>query len=167
MPLACMWGMGWYLCPQSLPNMKKMDYAHAILFQLEITYPDGSMDMIISDEDVKCSNGPVLSADLYAGEYYDANKQIKNWNCADFMDSGWTSCMEANYGYENLVSQIGEPVIIVKELPVSRLTKSPKGEWILDFGQNIAGFVRMKVNAPKGTQITLEHCEILDKQENL
>ena len=82
------------------------------------------------------------------------------------MDSGWTSCMEANYGYENLVSQIGEPVIIVKELPVSRLTKSPKGEWILDFGQNIAGFVRMKVNAPKGTQITLEHCEILDKQGN-
>lgn len=72
--------------------------------------------------------------------------------------------MEANYGYENLVSQIGEPVIIVKELPVSRLTNSPKGEWILDFGQNIAGFVRMKVNAPKGTQITLEHCEILDKQ---
>lgn len=70
-------GDGWYLCPQSLPNMKKMDYAHAILFQLEITYPDGSMDMIISDEDVKCSNGPVLSADLYAGEYYDANKQIK------------------------------------------------------------------------------------------
>ena len=159
-------GDGWYLCPQSLPNMKKMDYAHAILFQLEITYPDDSMDMIISDEDVKCSNGPVLSADLYAGEYYDANKQIKNWNCADFMDSGWTSCMEANYGYENLVSQIGEPVVIVKELPVSRLTKSPKGEWILDFGQNIAGFVRMKVNAPKGTQITLEHCEILDKQGN-
>ena len=40
--------------------------------------------------------------------------------------------MEANYGYESLVSQIGEPVMIVNELPVPGMTKSPKGEWILD-----------------------------------
>ena len=159
-------GDGWYLCPQALPNMKKMDYAHAVLFQLEVTYADGSVEVILSDESVKYTTGPILSSDLYAGELYDANKEIPDWSFADYVDSRWSSCVEANYGYENLVSQIGEPVMIVKELPVTQITKSPKGEWILDFGQNIAGFVRMKVNAPKGTQITLEHCEVLDKQGN-
>lgn len=159
-------GDGWYLCPQSLPNMKKMDYAHAVLFQLEVTYADGSVEIIHSDESVKYTTGPVLSSDLYAGEQYDANKEIMNWSCPDYADSKWSSCIEANYGYENLVSQIGEPVIIVKELPVAHIAKSPKGEWILDFGQNIAGFVRMKVDAPKGSQITLEHCEVLDTQGN-
>lgn len=159
-------GDGWYLCPQSLPNMKKMDYAHAVLFQMEVIYADGSQETIISDNEVKASEGPVRSCDLYAGELYDANAKIDHWSSADYSDSHWDSCIQADYGYENLTGQIGEPVMIVNELPVERMTKSPKGEWILDFGQNIAGFVRMKVDARKGTQITLEHCEVLDKEGN-
>ena len=159
-------GDGWYLCPQSLPNMKKMDYAHAVLFQLEVTYPDGSIEIVHSDSSVNYATGPILSSDLYAGELYDATKEIPNWSCMDYEDSLWSSCIEVDYGYENLVSQIGEPVKIIKELPIASISKSPKGEWILDFGQNIAGFVRMNVTAPTGTQITLEHCEVLDAQGN-
>lgn len=159
-------GDGWYLGPQTRPNMKKLDNAHAVLFQLEVTYADGSVERICSDETVRASYGPVLASDLFAGEYYDANMQIKGWCDPDYQALGWKACVRANCGYENLVAQFGEPVMIVRELPVAQVIKSPQGEAILDFGQNIAGFVRMKVNAPKGTSITLEHCEVLDQAGN-
>lgn len=159
-------GDGWYLGPQTRPNMKKLDYAHAVLFQLEVTYADGSIECICSDETVKVSYGPVISSDLFGGEYYDANKQIKDWCTSAYEAAEWKSCVKAKYGYENLVSQLGEPVMIIRELPVATVLKSPKGETILDFGQNFAGYVRMKVNAPKGTTVTLEHCEVLDPAGN-
>lgn len=159
-------GDGWYLGPQTKPNMKKMDYAHAVLFQLEVTYADGSVKQILSDKNVKASYGPILSSDLFAGEHYDANHRMDDWSTREFSDTGWEHCKEVSYGYGNLKAQLGEPVTIIKELPVKQVLISPKGECILDFGQVLAGRVRMRVNAPKGTAITLEHCEVLDKEGN-
>ena len=159
-------GDGWYLGKNTRPNMKKLDYAHAILFQLEVTYADGTVKQILSDRHVKASYGPILSSDLFAGEHYDANAQSENWNTTAFSDAEWGFCKEVSYGYENLVAQLGEPVKVVKELPVQQVLTSPKKECILDFGQVIAGRVRMTINAPKGTEVTLEHCEVLDKDGN-
>lgn len=159
-------GDGWYMCPQTLPNMKKNDQTHAVLFQLEAIYSDGSQDTICSGTNTKASYGPVLSSDLFAGEQYDATKELDGWTKNTFDDSAWTPCKIGNYGFQNLKAQLGEPVIAAKELPVVNVLHSPKGETILDFGQNMAGHVRMNVSAPRGTVITLEHCEVLDKEGN-
>lgn len=159
-------GDGWYLGPHTTPNMKHLDYAHAVLFQLEVTYADGSCEHVISDNSVKTAFGPVRSSDLFAGECYDANFEQQGWCAPGFDEKDWTPVKTAAYGYANLVAQLGEPVTVVKELPVSQILTSPIGETILDFGQVIAGRVRMKVNAPKGTAVTLEHCEVLDKAGN-
>lgn len=159
-------GDGWYLCPQALPNIEQLDHAHAVLFQIEVTYADGSREQICSGEQTKAAYGPVLFSDLYAGEKYDANRELYGWTTVSFDDSAFQSCQTKEYGYDNLRAQLGEPVISVAEFPVKELIHSPKGETILDFGQNMAGRVRMRVNAPKGTEITLEHCEVLDKQGN-
>lgn len=159
-------GDGWYLCPQMLPNIENQDYAHAVLFQLELTYDNGSTETVVSDQVVQASYGPVMGSDLFAGECYDANREMSGWSTEEFVATDWQSCTEADYGYGNLVPEPEAPVSIVRELPVQELLVSPKGEYILDFGQVIAGRVRMRVSAPAGTQIVLEHCEVLDAEGN-
>ena len=159
-------GDGWYLGAQTLPNIKKMKHAHAVLFQLEVEYGDGTNQTFISDPGTKASYGPVVSSDLFAGELYDANKEIEGWNSPGFDEKNWKACRIADYGYRNLRPQLGEPVEVIEVLPVKEVLHSQKGETILDFGQNIAGIVQMKTDVPKGTKIVLEHCEVLDKEGN-
>lgn len=158
-------GDGWYLCPQSLPDMK-IKHAHAVLFQLEVTYADGTTETICSDSETTVSYGPILCSDLYAGESYDAIPEQPGWDTAGFSDNGWKKTVVASYSLANLVPQLGEPVLPAVTLPVKEVLHSPKGETILDFGQNLSGRVRMHVDAPKGTVITLEHCEVLDAEGN-
>ncbi len=184
-------GDGWFLGPQTLPNIKRPVLKHAVLFQLEATYEDGTTQMVCSDEEVETSYGPVRCADLFSGEKYDANEIREGWdepkNDADENRDGrdmakqgaiakrdmrkrsaddWKKVKIGTFGYDNLVAQLGEPVMRECELPVKEVRRSPKGEWILDFGQVLSGFVRMNVNAPKGTAVTLEHTEVLDKDGN-
>lgn len=62
-------GDGWYISPQSLPNIKHMDYAHAVLFQIDVTYADGSCQQICSGAQTKAAYGPVHFSDLYVGQF--------------------------------------------------------------------------------------------------
>lgn len=159
-------GDGWYHCPQSRPNMKKVETRHCLLFQLELLYPDGRTERICSDQTVKAFYGPVRSSDLYGGEYYDAEKEIPGWDNADYNDSSWESCKEVKFGYGNLTAQYGDPVRVVCELPAAQILTSPKRECILDFGQVTAGYLKIKIDAPRGTRIVLDYCEVLDKDGN-
>lgn len=158
-------GDGWYHCPNAKPNMKT-DAQHAALYQIELVYRDGCRDVIGSDETALVSDGAVRSADLYAGEQYDARREQPGWACADFDASQWEHAVTKKYGYENLKAQFGEPVMRVAELKPVGIKRSPKGETILDFGQNLAGWVRVKTHLQKGQTLRMEHCEVLDKDGN-
>ena len=147
---------GWMLGAQSHVNIQDMDENHSALYQLEMEFADGSIQRICTGEQTRWTTGQVRSADLFAGELYDANYQTDHWY----------PCLCKNYGYSNLRAQYGETVEQVLKLPVKQILHSPRGELMLDFGQVIAGRVRMKVHAPKGTKIILEHCEVLDKDGN-
>lgn len=159
-------GNGWFYSPNAAPNMKT-DNRLACLFQVRVVYTDGSIDIFGSDDHAESAHGPVLSSDMYAGEKYDANAEIAHW-CSSGAEGGtWTPVrVEMKYGYDNLVPQNADRVIVNRELPVKEILHSPKGEVILDFGQNIAGVIRMKHPLKKGQVIRLEHCEVLDKEGN-
>jgi len=159
-------GDGWYCSPLTMPRENKNTEPHAVLFQLELRYADGSEEIVCSDKKVKAAHGPVLFSDLYAGEKYDANAEMAGWDTPEFSDDGWTPARIKNFGYANLAAQIGNPVRPVVTLPAVRTYRSPKGEQIVDFGQNLAGRIRMKVNAPKGREITLDHFEAPDRDGN-
>ena len=113
-------GDGWYLCPQSLPDMK-IKHAHAVLFQLEVTYADGTTETICSDSETTVSYGPILCSDLYAGESYDATLEQPGWDTAGFSDNGWKKTVAASYSLANLVPQLGEPVLPAVTLPVKEV----------------------------------------------
>jgi len=158
-------GDGWYCGPLTMVRGND-DTRHAVLFQLEVTYSSGESELICSGADVTTAYGPVLFSDLYAGEMYDANLEVDGWDTAGFDDKNWVPAVVEDYGYLNLVAQSGPPVRPVELIPAVKVYTSPKGEKIVDFGQNLAGRVRMKVSAPKGTEITLDHFEAPDCDGN-
>lgn len=146
-------GDGWYLGVKTTPRVKDYERVHAVLFQLELEYEDGSSERVSSDEEVTCAYGPVRASDLFAGERYDAREDFTSPQRA----------LPARYGYENLRAQVGEGVVCVEEIPARRVILTPKGETLLDFGKVLAGRVRMKVSAKAGTCIRLIHSEVTDK----
>jgi alpha-L-rhamnosidase len=159
-------GDGWYCCKGFTPNLPHCKPERAVLFQLELAYADGSRERVISDESVRAAQGPVLFSDLFGGEKYDANLEQPGWDAPGFDDSGWLPAGAAQYGYDNLTAQYGEPVRAVRELPVQKMYTSPKGETILDFGQVTAGYVRLRTDLPFGTVIRLDHFEVPDQFGN-
>lgn len=177
-------GDGWYHGFMTKAEDNSYDPAHAVLMQLQVNYADGSSETIISDESVKVAESPVRCSDLFAGERYDANKMPYGWemaeydcslwrdNCglgegsSDFGENLWKQGEIADFGYENLRAQYGQPVRPVCLLPVKDILKSPKGEQIIDFGQVIAGRVRMRIHVPKGRKVIISHTEGLDAEGN-
>ena len=157
---------GWYFGAETAMSKKALGEPYSILYQLEISYRDGRWTQILSDGSEKWSEGPCLHANLFAGEKYDARLEQEGWDEPGFEDRDWRPVKKARFGYDNLAAQIGAPVRIAAEVPAERSYVSPKGENIIDFGQVMAGRVRMHVNAPAGTEITLDHFEIPDKEGN-
>lgn len=141
----------------------------AMLLQIELEYTDGSKETILSDESVKWSdNGMIRYSDLFIGEKQDHTyaKNSEGFDRPGFNDSGWQAVVVKDYGYANLKPQIGEPIRKLKEFPVKQVTTTPKGEKVLDFGQVIAGFVRMTIRTKGSAVIKLEHSEVLDEKGN-
>ncbi|WP_460520805.1 family 78 glycoside hydrolase catalytic domain [Humibacter antri] len=123
-----------------------------LLAQLEISYADGSRDVVASDDSFEWSNdGPVRFADLKDGEIYDANLEPSYSGRARLADPGLVPTAPDNVTPRE--QEVFTPVLIT----------TPSGRRVLDFGQNIAGFVGFTVTAPRGQQIRLRLGEILDE----
>ena len=159
-------GDGWYHGYMTKAQDDSYDPAPAILLQLEVTCIDGTKETITSDAQVKVHESPVRCSDLFAGERYDANRRVPDWNLAGGSTQDWESAVPADFGYGNLKVQYGAPVRPIRILPVRAVLTSPKGERIFDFGQVIAGRLRLTIDVPKGTVVTITHTESLDKDGN-
>ena len=149
-------GDGWYCGPKTQPAGPDRRPVHAVLFQLRLEYKSGAAETICSDKQVQASQGPVRSSDLFAGELYDARKKPVSKK----------PVKQKDYGYEALRAQVGEPILPILTLPVQKKYLSPRGETILDFGQIMAGRVRMDLELPWGTKVILDHFEATDREGN-
>ncbi len=161
-------GDGWYHGFMSKAVDLLYDPSFAILFQIDLTYADGTKEKICPDDQVYVAKSPVLCSDLFAGERYDANAKLPDWDNTGYSPDSrnWKPAIPASFGYENLRAQLGQPVRPVMELPVKEILISPKGEKILDFGQVVAGRVRFHTDVPKGRKITITCTEGLDENGN-
>jgi alpha-L-rhamnosidase len=133
--------------------------------QLEITYSDGAVDTIATDASWRTSYGPILSADLYNGESFDARLRQDGWSVAGFDDSTWSAAETFAPAVGRLVPRTGPPVRRTQELPVREVIMTPAGRTVLDFGQNFVGWVRFTVEGAAGTIVTLRHAEVLEHGE--
>ena len=138
-----------------------------LLCQLQITFTDGSEQTIVTDNTWKGSqDGPVTRDGIYDGESYDAGKEMKGWSNAGFDDSKWKAVTVADVAKDNLLATQTVPVKKIQEIKPVRIFKTPKGLLVADFGQNMVGWIRLKVKGNAGTMVTIRHAEVLDKYGN-
>lgn len=136
--------------------------------ELRVVYEDGSVEKIITDETWKASTGPIVSESLYHGETYDARLEKAGWDTPDYDDSQWLPVAMSENIPEKLVAQVMPPIQIVEYMQPKSITKRNDGGpnkdeevYIVDFGQNMTGVVKIKAQGPAGTQIKIRHSELL------
>jgi alpha-L-rhamnosidase len=135
-----------------------------LLCQVKIVYTDGSETTIVTDNSWKgTASGPITLNGIYDGETYDARKEIKGWSNSGFNDGGWQPVKTATHTNNNLVATQTVPVKKIQEIKPIRIFKTPKGTLVADLGQNMVGWIKLKVKGNAGTTVTIRHAEVLDK----
>jgi len=160
-------GDGWYRGYFGWQGKKNLyGKKTALLCQLQITFADGTKQLVNTDKSWKTSTGAILESEIYHGEIYDARLEKANWSKDGFNDSDWSPVFEKEFGYKNLFAFSGSPVRVNKKIkPVTKIL-TPKGETVLDFGQNMVGRIQFQLKGNKGDKISIYHAEVLDKEGN-
>ncbi|HVW94463.1 MAG TPA: glycoside hydrolase family 78 protein [Mucilaginibacter sp.] len=160
-------GNGWYrgyFGYNPKPNLYGSDIA--VLFQINITYTDGTTATVASDGTWKSSTGPVRFAEIYDGAVIDDRMQQKNWSTTNFNDKDWFGVKVGDFSKSALIATVNEPVRKHETFKPVRIFKTPLGEQVIDFGQNLVGWVQMKVKGKAGDTVKLSHAEVMDKAGN-
>lgn len=160
-------GNGWYrgyLAWENNFNIygKKL----GVFCQVHIEYTDGSEEEVVSDASWKSAIGPIKSVEIYHGETYDARDEFPGWSAAGFNDGRWAGVDVKEYPKAILVATVNEPVQKHETFSPVRIFKTPKGEQVIDFGQNLVGWVMVKASGNAGTRFSIKHAEVLDKFGN-
>jgi alpha-L-rhamnosidase len=138
----------------------------ALLLQLEVVYQDGHRETITSDGAWKSSTGPILMSEIYDGETYDARREQSGWNSPGFDDHDWLAAKQIAGAKDVLTGPESPPMRRHEEFVPQKIFKTPAGDTVVDFGQNLVGWVRLKVSGAAGSTVTLRHAEVLDKNGN-
>jgi alpha-L-rhamnosidase len=154
-------GEGWALGRLGWEN-KRNHYSDrpALWAELVLEYAD-RVETVVTDTVFRTSSGAVVSSSIYDGEVVDARLEPAGWSAPGFDDSSWNAVEAFDWPAESLIEPIAEPIRRVEELAPVTIATSPTGRTVVDFGQNISGWVRFTVAAPSGTVITLRHAEVL------
>lgn len=165
--VGAMVGNGWYRGYLAWENNKDV-YGKKLgfLFQLEIVYSDGTKETIISDENWKSSTGPIKTVEIYHGETYDARDEKAGWSTVGYNDAAWSGVTLPTSTYNNLLVAENEPIRKHETFTASKIITTPSGEKVLDFGQNLVGWVVVKATGKAGDKIVIKHAEVLDKAGN-
>jgi len=166
-----------------------------LLFQLELTFADGTKQTIVSDQTWKATaDGPIRSNNEWDGEVYDATKELKGWSQTNYDDKAWLQAQlttdpgtnrryfaketpqsnepKTPHGDLSLkvarrVGQISDPMKVMQTLTPRSVTHLNKDTFILDLGQNLAGWIQLNVQGPKGQTVKLHYAESLQANGNI
>jgi alpha-L-rhamnosidase len=164
-------GNGWYRNYRANPNeapdlVERTRQDLLVIAQVEVNYTDGTKEIITTGPGWKSSTGPILMTSIYNGETYDARLEKPDWSTVNFDDKSWQGIEVVPFKKETIMATVGPPVKRMEEIKPLKIIHTPAGDTIVDMGQNMAGWCRLKVNGPTGTTITLRHGEMLDKFGN-
>jgi alpha-L-rhamnosidase len=129
----------------------------ALLFQLVITYSDGSIQLVTSDDTWKSSTGAIRYAEIYNGEIIDTRLDKNGWMLAGYNDGDWNTVKVADFSLDNLLATYNELVKKHETFKPVHIFTTPKGEKVIDFGQNLVGWVTVKAKGNAGDSIKILH----------
>ena len=156
------WWRGWlgFTRQRAVYGDERAGYA-----ELEVVFADGHVQTVGTDETWRAASGEVIADDLYNGETIDARLANSAWRHPGFDDAGWGAVHAVDFDTARLVSTVSPPVRRLGEFAVQKHWTSPSGKTLVDFGQNLVGFIRVAVSGAAGTEIVLRHAEVLEHDE--
>jgi len=132
-----------------------------VIMLIEVTFTDGTQQTITTNDSWRWSNGPILANDIYDGEVYDARLAQNGWDRSGFDDTTWHAVAAVAAPGGTLTARTMPPMRVTQTLRAVRITAPQAGTYIYDFGQNVAGWARLRVTGPAGTAVTLRTAEEL------
>ncbi len=151
-------GEGWYKGEITYDNVSCF-YGDVIAAcaQLCVWYEDGTREILVkTDKGWQCKKSAVKYSSIYHGETLDLTEN----------DDTVYGVKTVFYDKKKIISQINEPVCEDRRVQAKRKFLTPKGECVLDFGENLTGLVEVQYTATECAHIILEHGEVLDKDGN-
>ncbi len=160
-------GSGWYRGSLAWEDNKDI-YGKdiALLCQVNVVYSDGSKEIITSDDTWKSTTGAIRYSEIYNGETIDARMDKKGWLLPGYNDADWSAVKIADFSNDNLIATYNEPMRKHETIQPVKFITTPAGEKVIDFGQNLVGWIVLKVKGSVGDSVTLSHAEVLDKEGN-
>lgn len=154
-------GRGWY--HSRMPGWMSTPYQKGLierplgmLAQLELCYQDGRTETIGTDESWTVAETGTRFSEIYDGEVFDDGARAAGENAVETFDGP----------SDTLIPQAGEKIRETERVAAARIFTTPKGETVVDFGQNVTGYVEVTVDAKAGEKVSLSHAEVLDKEGN-
>lgn len=129
--------------------------------KLQIDYLDGGHEVVVSDADWQVCGGPTTRDSVYLGETYDARLVQPGWDCPGFDASNWRRAVEVAAPTSQLRPQLMEPIRVVDTLRAVEITCPKPGCYVFKYPVVTAGWVRLRVAGPAGTEVTLRYGETL------
>lgn len=149
-------GQGWAVGYLSYDKQNHFYADHtSFIACLKVLYSDGSEEEIITDDSWDVYTNKVTFSEIYHGETVDMTAPI------EYIGKAALSVVDAK-----LVPQDGEWICEHERIAPREVFRTPKGELVIDFGQNMAGYVEVRVKGKRGDRIVIHHAEVLDKDGN-
>jgi alpha-L-rhamnosidase len=136
-----------------------------VIAQLEMAFADGHRQLVITDGTWLAGPSATLSNDLYDGQTIDARRAGDAWMQPGAAPPGWGSVETLEFDTSRLTPYIGPPVIRHESLRPVKIWPSPSGRTLVDFGQNLVGWLRFTIQGEAGTEIIVRHAEVLEDGE--
>jgi alpha-L-rhamnosidase len=153
---------GWYAGYIGLVGKAQYGSRPSLLAQLEFEYEDGTTQIIATDKSFCSHSSPILFSDQLQGECQDM-QGMKAFYEGSFEEIGpQLETEELARDHKSVLPRIGSPMRVERELPVKSIKKLDDGRFVLDFGQNMSGIVRIRLKGTPGQKVTLQYGEMLN-----
>jgi alpha-L-rhamnosidase len=139
--------------------------APELLAQLVITFADGTDQWVVTDGGWRGRPGAIRHADLLMGERHDLALEPGGWDTPGFDATGWRGVRCRERDARRLVADPGPPIRVTQEIAPRSIERDARGRHIADFGQNLPGWLRIRVDGP--ARVRARHGEALDEDGGL
>ena len=166
-------GEGWYASRLGIFGGKRDMHGSRIGAMAQLRSRSGE-DIVVTDDSWKWSEGPIITSEIYDGERYDSTLQDPTWSGGRTEQAAatpsWNWKPVEVLGDEpkgNLVTD-SAPIRVTQTLEPRSKIITPSGKVILDFEQNLVGWLRVNQNwtgNKPGDELVLRHAEVLENDE--
>ncbi|QOV18450.1 family 78 glycoside hydrolase catalytic domain [Blautia liquoris] len=156
-------GNGWYKGRFGFVDKMDQLYGNSFAFicELDIVLETGEHISIGSDETWQCHPSPIVSSSIYDGEIYDALQEVKDWSAVQADTEGFENACVLTPQCGALKERLSPPLVITKRINPIQLLDTLAGEKVLDFGQEVTGWVEFDCHLRKGAKVKLSYAELL------